>query len=78
MLAFVAWVVAVLLSLRRRSAWLFAAFGAVLALAIQTDVLGVHWLAYVLFALAGSALAEPASGEPAPPPRPRPASTMTP
>ncbi len=78
MLAFVAWVVAVLLSLRRRSAWLFAAFGAVLALAIQTDVLGVHWLAYVLFALAGSALAEPASGEPSPPPRPRPASTMTP
>ncbi len=68
MLAFVAWVAAVLLALRRRSAWLFAAFAAVLALAIQTDVLGVHWLAYVVFALAGAALAEPPAAGAAPPP----------
>lgn len=58
MLAFLAWSLAVLRGLWQRSAWLFAALAAVLVLALQTDVLGVHWLAYVLFALAGSALAD--------------------
>jgi hypothetical protein len=33
--------------------WLGASLVAVLALAVQTDVIGVHWLAFVLFALAG-------------------------
>ena len=37
----------------RRAPWLGASFAAVLALAIQTDVIGVHWLAFVLYALAG-------------------------
>jgi hypothetical protein len=27
-----------------------------LAIAVQTDVIGVHWIAYVLFALAGAAI----------------------
>jgi len=57
LLAFCGWCVALLSALRRSSPWLFAAFAAILALALQTDVLGVHWLAYVLFALTGSALA---------------------
>jgi len=62
MLAFAAWCLAVLRGLWSRAAWPFAAFGAVLALALQTDVLGIHWLAYVLFALAGSAVSDPTRG----------------
>ena len=27
-----------------------------LAIGVQTDVIGVHWIAYVLFALAGAAI----------------------
>jgi hypothetical protein len=46
-----------------RDPWLAAAFAAVLALAIQTDVIGVHWLAYVLWALVGWA-AHPTVEEP--------------
>ena len=61
MLAFVAWALAVWRGLWFRSPWLFAAFGSMLAIALQTDVLGVPWLAYVLFALAGSALSEDAA-----------------
>jgi hypothetical protein len=53
---FVAWLVAVLLGLWHRSAWLSAAWVAMLAIGVQTDVIGVHWIAYVLFALAGAAL----------------------
>ena len=58
MLAFVAWSLAILRGLWSRSSWLFAAFGAVLALALQTDILGVHWLAYCLWAAAGATLQE--------------------
>ena len=47
---------AVLLALWRRSAWLSAAWVAMLAIGVQTDVIGVHWIAYVLFALAGAAV----------------------
>jgi hypothetical protein len=54
--AFVAWLLAVLAGLWRRSAWLSAAWVAMLAIGVQTDVIGVHWIAYVLFALAGAAL----------------------
>jgi hypothetical protein len=53
---FLAWMVAVLLALWRRSAWLSAAWVAMLAIGVQTDVIGVHWIAYVLFALAGVAI----------------------
>jgi hypothetical protein len=78
MLLFVAWSAAVLAALWQRSAWLTAAFAAVLALALQTDVLGVHWLAYCVWAAAGIGLQLPARRGPAtgeaavaaPPPRP--------
>ena len=56
LVAFCAWMVAVLLALWRRSAWLSAAWVAMLAIGVQTDVIGVHWIAYVLFALAGAAI----------------------
>jgi hypothetical protein len=57
-LAFIAWSAALLHGLWRHSAWLFAATAAVLALGVQTDVLGVPWIAYVVFALAGAAVSE--------------------
>jgi O-Antigen ligase len=53
MLAFVAWNVALVRVLLRKEPWLAAAFAAVLLLAVQTDVIGVHWLAFVLWTLAG-------------------------
>jgi hypothetical protein len=53
MVAFVAWNVALLRTLLRRAPWLGATLAAVLVLAVQTDVIGVHWLAFVLWALAG-------------------------
>jgi hypothetical protein len=53
MLAFIAWCVALVRVLLRREPWLGAALAAVLLLAVQTDVVGVHWLAFVLWALAG-------------------------
>ena len=56
LMAFCAWLVAVLVALWRRSAWLSAAWVAMLAIGVQTDVIGVHWIAYVLFALAGVAI----------------------
>ena len=56
LLAFCAWMAAVLVALWRRSDWLTAAWVAMLAIGVQTDVIGVHWIAYVLFALAGAAV----------------------
>jgi hypothetical protein len=53
MLAFIGWNVALVRTLLRREPWLAAALVAVLALAVQTDVIGVHWLAFVLWTLAG-------------------------
>jgi hypothetical protein len=53
MLAFLAWNIALLRLLLRREPWLAGALAAVLALALQTDVIGVHWLAFVLWTLAG-------------------------
>lgn len=58
MVLFIAWLAAVLAALWRRTAWLAAAWSAVLLLGVQTDVIGVHWVAYVVFTLAGMALAE--------------------
>ena len=58
-LAFVAWNAALFAFLvRARSAAVAAALAAVLALAVQTDVLGVPWLAYVVWLLAGATLSE--------------------
>ena len=53
MLAFVAWSLALAWRMLKLEPWLGASFVAVLALAIQTDVIGVHWLAFALWALAG-------------------------
>ena len=53
MLAFIAWNVALVRRVLRVEPWLGAALAAVLVLAIQTDVIGVHWLAFVLWTLAG-------------------------
>jgi hypothetical protein len=54
--AFVLWSLALLRALWVREAWLAGAFAAVLALGLQTDVIGVHWLAVAVWALAGLAL----------------------
>lgn len=54
--ALVGWWVALLAALWRRSAWLTSSVAAVAAIGLQTDVLGIHWLAVVVFALAGAAL----------------------
>jgi len=54
--AFVGWLVALALALRRRSPWLTATLAAVAVLGLQTDVIGIPWLAVVVFALAGAAL----------------------
>ena len=59
MLAFIGWGLGALWLLVRREPWLAAAFAAVLAIALQTDVLGVPWLAYCLWALAGTAASRP-------------------
>ena len=53
MLAFIAWSIALVRITLRRAPWLGASLAAVLVLGIQTDVIGVHWLAFVLWALAG-------------------------
>lgn len=56
-LLWIAWGLAVLGGLwRARSVRMAAAFAAVLALAIQTDVIGDPWVAYVVWALAGTCL----------------------
>ena len=54
--AFLGWLVALALALRRRSPWLTASIAAVAVLGLQTDVIGIHWLSVVVFALAGAAL----------------------
>jgi hypothetical protein len=55
-LLFVAWSLALLLGLFRANAWLAAAMAAMLALGLQTDIIGVPWLVYVLWTLSGSCL----------------------
>ncbi|HUZ98765.1 MAG TPA: O-antigen ligase family protein [Gaiellaceae bacterium] len=56
-LLWTAWGLAVLVGLWRAGAMrMTAAFAAILALAIQTDVIGDPWVAYVVWALAGALL----------------------
>lgn len=56
-LLWIAWVVAIFVGLVRARAVRFAAaFAAVLALAVQTDVIGDPWVAYSVWGLAGAAL----------------------
>jgi len=57
--AFVLWSLALLRGLWPREAWLAAAFAAVLLLGLQTDVIGVHWIAVVMWAAAGIAVSTP-------------------
>jgi len=52
-LAFVAWSLVLLRGLLVRRPWLGAAFAAVLLLGLQTDVIGVPWVAVAVWALAG-------------------------
>lgn len=66
LVAFVAWLGALVVALGRRSPWLTATLSAVAVLGIQTDVIGIHWLAVTVFALAGAALRTPA-GDPSEP-----------
>jgi hypothetical protein len=54
-LLFIAWSLAVLGRLRRIP-WLAAAFAAMLFVGLQTDVIGIPWVAVVVWALAGSAV----------------------
>jgi hypothetical protein len=65
-LLFIAWSVALLVGLvraarggDRAAAAVAAALAAVLALAVQTDVVGVPWLAYCLWWLAGGLVVQP-------------------
>jgi O-Antigen ligase len=62
MLAFVVWNVALLAGLWRREAWLAAALATVLLIGLQTDVIGIHWIAFTVWAAAGLALGLPATG----------------
>ena len=56
MLVFVAWSFVLLVRVLQRRRWLGAAFFAVLVLGLQTDVIGVPWIAVVVWALVGDAV----------------------
>ncbi|MDX6504599.1 MAG: hypothetical protein QOE29_1724 [Gaiellaceae bacterium] len=59
-LLWIAWGLAVLIGLiRKRDARMAAAFAAILALAVQTDVIGDPWIAYCVWAFAGAFLTRP-------------------
>ena len=59
-LLWIAWGLAVLVGLiRKREARMAAAFAAILALAVQTDVIGDPWVAYCVWAFAGALLTRP-------------------
>ena len=60
-LAFVFWSIAMLAGLWRREAWLAAAFATVLVIGLQTDVIGIHWIAFTVWVAAGLALGLPPS-----------------
>jgi len=62
--AFAGWLVALILALRARSPWLASSVAAVAVLGLQTDVIGIHWLSVVVFALAGAALRGAAEADP--------------
>ena len=72
MVLWIAWCLAILVGLwRARAVRMTAVFAAILALAIQTDVIGDPWVAYVVWGLAGALLVrtrpqEPLAVEPAP------------
>ena len=53
LLVFVAWSLALLRATMRNRLWVGAAFAAVLFLGLQTDVIGVPWIAVTVWAFAG-------------------------
>ena len=55
-LVFIAWSLALLRGTLRRVPWLGASFAAVLVLGLQTDVIGVPWIAVVVWAMVGDAV----------------------
>jgi O-Antigen ligase len=55
-LAFIGWSLALLRGALLGVRWIGAAFAAVLFLGLQTDIIGVPWIAVVVWALAGDAL----------------------
>jgi hypothetical protein len=65
--AFALWSLALLLALLRREPWVAAAFATVLLLALQTDVIGIHWLAVAVWGAAGIAVSRRARVEEAEP-----------
>ncbi len=69
-LLFAAWSLALLLGLLRCGGWIAAAMAAMLALGLQTDIIGVPWVVFVLWPLAGWALSNSRSNS-------VPASTLT-
>jgi hypothetical protein len=60
-IAFVLWNLALLAGLWRREAWLAAALATVLVIGLQTDVIGIHWLAFTVWVASGLALGLPRS-----------------
>ena len=65
LLAFAGWLVTLIVALRTWSPWLASSVAAVAVLGLQTDVIGIHWLSVVVFALAGAALrASPRGAKP--------------
>jgi O-Antigen ligase len=58
-LLFIAWSLVLLWRVLPCNAWLGASLAAVLALGLQTDVLGVPWLVYVLWPLLGVYVSRP-------------------
>ena len=56
-LVFAAWCFVLLARTLRALPWVGALFGMVVLLGLQTDVIGVPWLGYVVWALAGSSAA---------------------
>ena len=61
MLAFVLWNLALLAGLWRRKAWVAAALATMLLIGLQTDVIGIHWIAFTVWVAAGLALGLPAT-----------------
>ena len=55
-LVFLGWSLSLLRGVLRRHPWLGAAFAAVLVLGLQTDVIGVPWIAVVVWATAGDSV----------------------
>jgi O-antigen ligase len=60
-LVFIAWSL-VLLARLRRVPWLAGAFAALLFVGLQTDVIGIPWIAVVVWALAGAEVSQESAG----------------